>query len=96
MNYEEWHKEYMEKKIINLKNELNEKDIEVLSKLDIEVQDKIYTQYDFEIFMINVGAYDRDDTMSELDLEYTKDFYCSRWRKFLERKIWRRNGQNHS
>ena len=24
MNYEEWHKEYMEKKIINLKNELNE------------------------------------------------------------------------
>ena len=73
MNYEEWHKEYMEKKIINLKNELNEKDIEVLSKLDIEVQDKIYTQYDFEIFMINVGAYDRDDTMSELDLEYTKD-----------------------
>ena len=73
MNYEEWHKEYMEKKIINLKNELNEKDIEVLSKLDIEVQDKIYTQYDFEIFMINVGAYDRDDTMSELDLEYAKD-----------------------
>lgn len=73
MNYEEWHKEYMEKKIVNLKNELNEKDIEILSKLDIEVQDKIYTQYDFEIFMINVGAYDRDDTMSELDLEYTKD-----------------------
>ena len=73
MNYEEWHKEYMEKKIINLKNELNAKDIEILSKLDIEVQDKIYTQYDFEIFMINVGAYDRDDTMSELDLEYTKD-----------------------
>ena len=73
MNYEEWHKEYKEKKIINLKNELNEKDIQVLSKLDIEVQDKTYTQYDFEIFMINVGAYDRDDTMSELDLEYTKD-----------------------
>lgn len=73
MDYEEWHKEYLEKKIINLINELNEKDIEVLSKLDIEVQDKIYTQYDFEIFMINVGAYDRDDTMSELDLEYTKD-----------------------
>lgn len=73
MNYEEWHKEYMEKKIVNLKNELNEKDIEILLKLDIEVQDKIYTQYDFEIFMINVGAYDRDDTMSELDLEYTKD-----------------------
>ena len=29
MNYEEWHKEYMEKKIVNLKNELNEKDIEI-------------------------------------------------------------------
>lgn len=52
---------------------MNEKDIEILSKLGIEVKDKIYTQYDFEIFMINVGTYDRDDTMSELDLEYTKD-----------------------
>lgn len=73
MYYEEWHKEYLEKKIINLKNELNEKDIDILTKLGIEVQDKIYTQCDFDIFMAKVGAYDRDDTMSELDLEYTKD-----------------------
>lgn len=87
MNYEEWHKEYMEKKIVNLKNELNEKDIEILSKLNIEVQDKIYTQYDFEIFMINVGAYDRDDTMSELDLEYTKDLNSTSVSRMEYKKI---------
>ena len=73
MDYEEWHKEYLEKKIINLINELNEKDIDILTKLGIEVQDKIYTQCDFDIFMAKVGAFDKDDTMSELDLEYTKD-----------------------
>lgn len=73
MDYEEWHKEYLEKKIINLKNELNEKDIDILTKLGIGVQDKIYTQCDFDIFMAKVGAYDKDDTMSELDLKYAKD-----------------------
>lgn len=73
MEFEEWHKEYLEKKIVNLKNELTEKDIGILSKLGIEVKDKTYTEYELEIFMSDVGAYYRDDTMTELDLEYTKD-----------------------
>ena len=73
MNFEKWHKEYLENKIVNLREELTEKDIEILSKLGIEIKDKTYTQCELEIFMSEVGAYYRDDTMSELDLEYTKD-----------------------
>lgn len=73
MEYEQWHKEYLEKKIGNVKNELNDKDIDILSKLGIKIDDKDYTEYELECLTVDVGAYYKDDTMSELDLEYVKN-----------------------
>lgn len=73
MNYEEWHKEYLEKKIGNPKKELDEKDVLILKKLGIEIKDKEYTEYELEVLTIDVGAYYRDETMNEFDLECTKD-----------------------
>lgn len=73
MNYEEWHKEYIEKKIANIKNELAENDIAILSKLGIVIDNKVYTEYELESLTIDVGAYYKDDTMTDLDLEYVKD-----------------------
>lgn len=73
MNFEQWHKEYFERKIANVKKELNERDIEILLKLGITVEDKIYTEYELESLTIDIGAYYKDNTMSELDLEYVKD-----------------------
>lgn len=73
MNYEQWHKEYHEKKIGNPKKELDEKDILILAKLGIEIKDKEYTEYELEVLTIEVGAYYRDETMNKFDLEFTKD-----------------------
>lgn len=73
MNYEEWHKEYMEKKIGNPKKLLGKRDIKILSKLGIKIEDKEYTEYELEVLTIDVGAYYKDETMDELDLKFVKD-----------------------
>ena len=73
MGYDEWHKEYIEKKIVNIKNELDTKDLKILSKLNIMIEDKVYTEYELETLTVEVGAYYKDDDMSILELEYVKD-----------------------
>ena len=73
IGYDEWHKEYLDKKIVNVKNELDTKDLKILSKLNIKIKDKVYTEYELETLTIEVGAYYKDDDMSILELEYVKD-----------------------
>lgn len=73
MGYEQWHKEYLEKKIASVKDELNDKDLEILSKLGIKIEDEVYTEYELECLTVDVGAYYKDETMSDIELEYVKD-----------------------
>lgn len=72
MNFDEWRKKYHCNKIINLKEELNDEYIKILNQLNIVVKNKIYTGYEFECFMVEVGSYYKDEDMSELDLQYCK------------------------
>ena len=66
MGYDEWHKEYLEKKIVNIKNELDTKDLKILSKLNIKIEDKVYTEYELETLTVEVGAYYKDDHQRRL------------------------------
>lgn len=72
MSFEEWQKQYWTKEIIDLNLELDEKDIEILSKLKIIVKEKIYTECEYECLMSRYGAYYKDDMMSKIDFMYVE------------------------
>ncbi len=71
-NFDNWQKEYYEKEIIELTKELNKKDIKILRRLGIKVQNKKYTEHEFEDILIRLGAYYRDENMTQNDLKYVK------------------------
>lgn len=71
-NFDNWQKEYYEKEIVDLTRELNKKDIKILKKLGIKVQNKKYTEHEFEDILIRLGAYYKDENMTPNDLKYVK------------------------
>ena len=71
-NFDNWQKEYYEKEIIELTKELNKKDIKILRRLGIKVKNKKYTEHEFEDILIRLGAYYRDENMTQNDLKYVK------------------------
>lgn len=50
-------KDYYEKEIINLKEYFSYNDFEILKKLNIEVKDKIYTNFEFDVMEEAVYLY---------------------------------------
>ena len=64
--------EYYDKKIINIKKYLNEKNLQILEKLGIRVEDKIYTAFEYEIFAGEVSKYYKEDDYSKEDLEFVE------------------------
>lgn len=64
--------EYYAEEIISIKKFLDEKDIKVLEKLGIKVEDKIYTAFEYEIFSGEVSKYYKEDDYSKEDLEFVK------------------------
>ena len=71
-DYEKWKDKYYNKEIVDLKKHLSEKDFELLSKLGIAVEDKIYTEHDFELLNMELIEYYIDDDMTEEELEFSK------------------------
>lgn len=65
-------KEYYAEEIISIKKFLDEKDIKVLEKLGITVEDKIYTAFEYEIFSGEVSRYYKEDDYGKEDLEFIK------------------------
>ena len=73
MGFKEWYEKYTTKKIINLYDELNEKDINILKKLGIKIEkNKVYTESEFEIIRMKVLRYYRSKDMTKEELKYAK------------------------
>ena len=73
-NYEEWSEKYHNKEFIDLMKYLNDADIILLNKLDIELKDKIYTNYEFDIVEGDLIRYYRnEDEMIEKISELIND-----------------------
>lgn len=66
------------KKIINLYDELNEKDIGILKKLGIRIENKIYTEREFEVMMMKALRYYRNKDMTNEELKYVKPLILTR------------------
>lgn len=72
-NFEEWHEKYLNYEYIDLKKYFNESDIEIINKLGLEVKDKLYTNYEFDILNGDYIMYYYDEEeMDEEELKETK------------------------
>lgn len=72
MNFYEWQKKYHEKKIIKLIEEVTKKEIKTLQKLGIEIENKIYTEYEYEILKLELIKYYKNYDMDKEELKKVK------------------------
>ena len=72
MNFYEWQKNYHEKEIIKLKEELTKKEIKILERLGIEIKDKTYTEYEYEILKLELIKYYKNYDMDKEELKKVK------------------------
>jgi hypothetical protein len=72
-NYKEWLDTYHNKEIVDLKKHFTEEELNIIRKLGIEIKDKVYTEYEFEILDMDILAYYKYDDMTKEELEITKN-----------------------
>lgn len=73
LNFEEWQNKYRNNKFIDLKKYLDSKDIELLKKLDINIKDELYSNYEFDLLEgILLRYYKNENEMSKEDLKLGK------------------------
>ena len=72
--YEKWKEKYYNKKFIEIDKYLTENDFEILNKLGIKVEKKIYTEYEFELLNMELLAYydDPEEDLSEEEKQFQK------------------------
>lgn len=70
MKYIEEHKddEYYTKRIVNIVNELSSELLEIINKLDVEIEDKVYTKNEYDMLKMDIFRffYDEEDEDEEL------------------------------
>lgn len=72
-DYDKWKDKYYNYKFINVKRYLNFIDIALLKKLDIEIQDKLYSNYEYDILEGKLIDYYRNEKeMTEEELKLSK------------------------
>ena len=71
-NYDEWSKNYHNKRYIEEVRNLDKKYIEIARKLGITIEDKLYTEYELESLDMDLMIYYKDDDMTEEELKGTK------------------------
>lgn len=69
MSFLEWQNDYHNKSIIYLISEFTKDEISQLEKLGITMEDKIYTEYEYESIKLELGKYYIEEGMDEEELE---------------------------
>ena len=69
MSFLEWQNDYHNKRIIYLISEFTKDEISQLEKLGITMEDKIYTEYEYESVKLELGKYYIEEGMDEEELE---------------------------
>ncbi len=55
--YDEWKEKYHNKRFIDFSKYITEKEKQTLKKLNIEIEDKIYTEYEFNRVELDLYSY---------------------------------------
>lgn len=58
--------------VVDIMHELSQESIEIIRKLGIEIEDKIYTEYEFDVLDMKVAEYYIYEDMTEEDKKYIK------------------------
>ena len=73
-DFDIWYETYSTKEIVDIKKHLDEKDFELLKKLNIEVKDKIYTEQELECLEMDlISYYINEDDMDEEEIKEAKE-----------------------
>lgn len=80
-NYEEWNEKYHNLEYIDLKTLFDEDELNTLRKLGIEIKEKMYTEYEYELIMMEIGHYMEIEEDAPEVIEALKDT-----RKYIENK----------
>lgn len=71
--FKKWEYTYFNKPLIDLSKYLTTNDEKILKKLDIILEDKIYTEYDFECLEMELIAfYNGKERLKEMGIEYNE------------------------
>lgn len=72
--YQKWKEKYYNKKYIEIEKYLTEFDFDILTKLVIRAEKKIYTEHKFEVLNMNLLEYydDPEEDLSEEEKQYQK------------------------
>ena len=65
----EWRERYENKEVVNIKDEFTINELALLEKLGVELKDKIYTEYEFEILDGEVIKFYYEDEMTDDEKE---------------------------
>jgi len=71
-DYEKWHERYITNEVIEIKEHLDSNDLDILKRLGIEIEDKIYTCYGFDVIYEDLLLYYLDDDMTEEEKKESK------------------------
>lgn len=85
LNLKNWKEEYQNKGVIKLIEHIDSKDIDLLKKFGIEINDKIYTKREIDVIQETLCMYEKDEDGDDLQLpsDITRgEFEC------LYKKIW--------
>lgn len=71
--YKSWEDKYRNKKIVDFSKYLTPKYIDILKRLQIEIRDEIYTEYEFHLLEQDILLFYRDEANPE-PTEIEKDY----------------------
>lgn len=72
MKFKEWQNAYRNKKIFDIFSEFTENEIKILEKLGIIIENKVYTEYEYTNFKLELNNYIIEGELDEEDWEYVK------------------------
>lgn len=58
--------------VVDVMKELSKESIEIIKKLGIKVEEKIYTEYEFDLLEMDISEYYTFEGMTEEELSYIK------------------------
>ena len=67
---EEWKERYYKFNYINVQKYFNDMDINILKKLNVDLKDKKYTEYEFDILQQKVFKYYKDEEMTKEEMKF--------------------------
>ncbi len=68
VTFKQWHYKYSNKKFIDILKYLSNADLIILQKFDILIENRLYTEREFEIYKIQLLSYFSEDSEKQISI----------------------------